>query len=244
MCLQRRALQVVVVADAPQRCLRRQLVGAVLGDHALGHLAREEARRQRVDGDAIGAPLARQCAREVDDRALAGAVGDELDVDRAAQAGDRGDVDDAPLAPRDHAGLAHRLAHQEDAADVEVHHLVPGFQRVVFGRRAPGGASVVDQDVDLAQAAHRFVADLLDLRRVGRIGCDPACVDALGLQVGGGFFQVGCLARCEQDLGAGFAQRFGNLQTQATRAAGDDGGLARQVEQLLDRCAHAAGLRD
>ena len=64
-----------------QRRLRGQLVGAELGEHALGHLAREEARRQRVDGDAVGAPLARQRAREVDHRALAGAVGDELDVE-------------------------------------------------------------------------------------------------------------------------------------------------------------------
>ena len=85
---------------------------------------------------------------------------------------------------------------QEDAADVQVHHLVPGLQRVVLGRRAPGGAGVVDQDVDLAQALHRLVArPCCDLRRVAGVGGDPARVDALGLQVGGGLLQVGRLAR-------------------------------------------------
>ena len=39
------------------------------------------------------------------------------------------------------------------AADVEVHHLVPGLERMILGRRAPGGAGVVDQDVDLAEVA-------------------------------------------------------------------------------------------
>ena len=161
-----------------------------------------------------------------------------LTSSRAAQAGDRRDVDDAALAPRDHAGLAHRLAHQEDAADVQVHHLVPGFERVVLGRRAPGGAGVVDQDVDLAQALHRLVADLLDLRRVAGVGGHPARVDALGLQVRGGLFQVGRLARGEQDLRAGLAQALGDLQPQAARAAGDERRSCRSGRRVSGRGAH------
>jgi hypothetical protein len=49
-----------------------------------------------------------------------------------------------------------------------------------------------------------------------------------------GLFQIGGLARREHDLGAGFTQRLGHLQAQAARAAGDQGGLARQVEEFLD----------
>ena len=97
----------------------------------------------------------------------------------AAQAGDRRDVDDAPALARNHAGLADRLAEQEDAAHVQVHHLVPGLERMVFGRRAPGRAGVVDQDVDVsrgAPASRRHT--LAHLRRVARVGGDPARVDA------------------------------------------------------------------
>jgi hypothetical protein len=39
-------------------------------------------------------------------------------------------------------------------------------------------------------------------------------------------------------LGAGFAQRLGQLQAQAARAAGHEGGLAFEVEQLLDGTGH------
>jgi hypothetical protein len=131
----------------------------------------------------------------------------------------------------------------EDAAHVEVHHLVPGLEGVVLGGCAPGGAGVVDEDVDLAEPLHRLVRDALDLFGLARVGGDPARVDALVLQVRGGFLEVACLARGQQDLGAGFAQRLGDLQPEAARAAGDQRRLAGQVEQCLDRCAHV-GLSD
>ena len=62
-----------------------------------------------------------------------------------------------PLLARDHAVLADRLAHQEDRAHVEVHHLVPGLERMILGRRAPGRAGVVDEDVDVAEARDRVL---------------------------------------------------------------------------------------
>jgi hypothetical protein len=58
------------------------------------------------------------------------------------------------------------------------------------------------------------------------------------LQVRGGFFEVAGLARCEQHLGAGFAEGLGNLQSESARAAGDESGLAGEVEKLLNGGAH------
>jgi hypothetical protein len=57
-------------------------------------------------------------------------------------------------------------------------------------------------------------------------------------QMRGGFLQVGGLARAQHDLGAGLAQRLRHLQAQAARAAGDQGRLPGQVEELLHACGH------
>ena len=57
-------------------------------------------------------------------------------------------------------------------------------------------------------------------------------------QMRGGFLQVGGLARAQHDLGAGLAQRLRHLQAQAARAAGDQGRLPGEVEELLDACGH------
>ena len=157
----------------------------------------------------------------------------------AAQAGDRGDVDDAAGLARDHAVLGDVLRQDEVAAHVEVHHLVPGLDRMVFGRRAPGGAGVVDQDVHVAHALQRLVGQAADVLFLGAVGGDPARVDAGGLQLGGGLLQVVGLARAQHDPRAGFAQRVGHLQAQAARAAGDQGGLAVEVEQLRNGTGHA-----
>src|SRR3954463_9128102 len=61
---QRRALQVLVVAEAPQRRVGGELVGADAVQRALRHPAREEAGADRVDVDAVLAPLAGQRLRE------------------------------------------------------------------------------------------------------------------------------------------------------------------------------------
>jgi len=43
----------------------------------------------------------------------------------------------------------------------------------------------------------------------------------------------------QHDLRARLAQRMGHLQPQAARAAGDEGGLAGEVEEFLDgACGH------
>ena len=160
------------------------------------------------------------------------------------QAGDRGHVDDAAAPARDHAGLADRLRQQEEAAHVEVHHLVPGLERMVLGRRAPGGAGVVDEDVDVAERSR-------SPRRPG------AATSAGWLAVGGDPVARRCRAACrsaaassrsaalrdaEHDARAGLAERLGDLQAQAARAAGDERGAARQVEQRLDAAAFGEGV--
>ena len=99
-----------------------------------------------------------------DQAALGGVVGDGAHDARvlAHQAGDRGDVDDAAPLRRDHRALADELREHEHAGEVHVHELVPGFERMILGRRAPGGAGVVHQDVDLAESLQHCSGDRRD----------------------------------------------------------------------------------
>mgnify|MGYP003694039445 CR=1 FL=1 len=60
----------------------------------------------------------------------------------------------------------------------------------------------------------------------------------LRLQVRRRLLEVAGLARGEQHARAGLAERLGDLQAEAARAAGDERGLAVQVEQLADVGAH------
>ena len=61
---------------------------------------------------------------------------------------------------------------------------------------------------------------------------------SLRLQVRRRFLEVAGLARGQQHARAGLAERLGDLQAEAARAAGDERGLACEVEQLSDGGAH------
>src|SRR3990167_3070586 len=61
------ALEVLVVAQAAQRRVANQVLFAQRLERAHGHLAREKARADGVDPDAVFAPFGRQRTREVDD---------------------------------------------------------------------------------------------------------------------------------------------------------------------------------
>jgi hypothetical protein len=111
---------------------------------------------------------------------------------------------------------------------------------MVFGGSAPGGACVVHQDVHLAHASQGLVGQPADFLFLAAVRGNPACVDARVLQLGRGFFQVGGLARSQHDPRAGLTQCVGHLKTQSTGAAGDECGLALEVEQLRNGACHAS----
>jgi len=95
--------------------------------------------------------------------------------------GDRGHVDDAAGFARDHALLGDDLAQQEVAPHVEVHHLVPGLQRVVLGRGAQAAPALLTR-MSTSPMRCRFHRPSAGCRTLRRIGSDPTRVDARGLQ--------------------------------------------------------------
>ena len=104
--------------------------------------------------------------------------------------------------------------------------------------RAPGRAGVVDQDVDIAHALQCFIGQARDVGLLGRIGGNPARVDAFVLQIGGCLLEVARLARADHQPGAGLAQGPRDLKAQAARAARNQCGLARKVEELMHMSCH------
>ena len=72
---------------------------------------------------------------------------DEADLIRAAQAGDRGNVDDAACPPREHLP-SQVAAGQERSQQVDVHDALPLLGGRVLGGLDQADAGIVDQNVD------------------------------------------------------------------------------------------------
>src|SRR4051812_24865210 len=177
------------------------------------------------------APFRRKRTSEVNQCTLAGVVGDGLDSRWiTAQPCDRSDVDDPTMLVGDHAGPPDRLAEQENASDVEVHHLVPCLDRMTLSRGAPRGTGIVDQDVDLLQPVQCFGANVFHLIRPRRVSGYPLRVDAARGQGRCGGFEVGRLSRRDYNACAGLSEAFCELQSKPPRTASYQRRLAAQIE--------------
>ncbi|POR35738.1 Uncharacterized protein TPAR_04058, partial [Tolypocladium paradoxum] len=248
---------VLRVAQAAHGVGPGHLVGAARhGQQAVGHLAREEARADGVDGDAPRAQLDGQVAAEVDDGRLAGRVAVRALLADGADAQPRDarrDDDPARLAI---AAVGSRLLQQrrelahgvEDGLDVEVHDLGEGLVRVPVERLAPGGARVGEENVHPVRVLLHLGEQLQHALLVGRVGGHWHRARTGGEvrerveRLAGGVAGGGFARRDEDGRGAGLqeaarTQRSRQLPTttgggpQAARAAGDDGDLALEGEE-------------
>ena len=113
-----------------------------------------------------GGQLARQPHQAGLGRGVSGVV---RAAHRRVQPGDRGDVDDASVLSLQHLAPG-GLREQKCAGQVDVEHLLPLVERHRLGALAPGDASVVDEDVDLAERLHGRVHDRLHVGGLGDVG--------------------------------------------------------------------------
>src|SRR6185437_8765553 len=144
----------------------------------------DDGGRDGVDGDAILGELLAERLGEADDRGLGGAIGAGARV--ALLAGDRGDVDDAPVAPPLHQP-GDRTVAVEEAIDVDVEDALPFVDRIVDGLGVLARHSRrADERVDLS---HRLVARLSRALDVGRIGDVDPLGPALFAKLAGGGLQ-------------------------------------------------------
>ena len=82
----------------------------------------------------------------------------------------------------------------------------------------------------MAQPRYRILGQACDVGVFAGVRGNPVGVDALALELRHGGFQLGRLARRQQHTCTGLAEGLRHLQTQPARAAGDQRGLAGQVE--------------
>ena len=179
------------------------------------------------DGERLG---------EIDDRTLGGIVGDRLHVQIGAvtaEACDGGDIEDAPILRGDHGKTTDLAAEHEDRSDIQVHDLVPGVERIVFRRRAPCGAGIVDENLDArATGLKHFRGEIRYFVDPRQISGNADRLPAADSDMGNCLIELGLLARRQDHPRAVIGKHFGKLQAKPAGATGDQGRLARQVEQV------------
>jgi hypothetical protein len=192
---------------------------------ALQHPARlDGAGRQRVGADALRRVVRGQHLGELDERALAGAVG------RAAGRGDaaelRGDENHAAATTRDH-GRDGRLRHEEGAGQVDPDDAVPrGLIELEHGGCAVVVGGTIEQDVDAAESLdgcrHRGpAAGAFRDVEMHRHGPAAALLDVGGRRLGAGGLDVGA-----GDARAGGGERKRGGTADPVGGADDDRALA------------------
>src|SRR5690554_5538886 len=133
----------------------------------------------------------------------------------ALEAGDGGNVDDLARPSGDHEAAGHFLGQQEAGVHVQVHHLLPAGIAVLGRRLAPGGAGIVDQDVDGAETGFGGIHQGSDGVAFGlaQVAGDAVGFDATGLELGHYLLHFVSLARVHEDACALLPQCLGHLQT-------------------------------
>ena len=169
------------------------------------------------------------------DAGLRGRVA-EVVAHRNTDAVDRADHDDATRVLR--GGVALQLGQQflgqhERRLDVDVHHLVEALFGELAERSAPGGAGVVDQDVDGVGVLAQRGDEGCEPRLVRHVGRDRGARRGARHRVEFGCRGVACLglARGDEHVHAIGHEAGGDHVADAARAAGHDGGLAGEAEQ-------------
>ena len=170
------------LAEPPGRvACQAELLGRLVLDQPVHQQRRlHRARADRVGPDPLRPELDRQAPRQRQDRALRRSVG-VLRHAAADQRDEARDVDDRPAARLDHR-RDRELAAEEDAADVDGHHRIPGRDVGVDDRVVGLGhdAGVVVQAVEPAVGRDGMVDHRLRVGFAGDVGLDEG-----GLAAGG-----------------------------------------------------------
>ena len=140
------------------------------------------------------------------------------------------------IAPRFRRSIARpsRLAGQEHARQVDVHHPLPLFERHLLGRRGVGDAGAVDRERQRTQHLLR----LLDRGGQGRAVDDVAGHDqrAPALLLDGSRGVLEALARRhveQRDVGAGLRETDRDALTDPAASARHEGDFVFQAEQTF-----------
>ncbi len=195
----------------------------------LGHLARKATRRNHVDVDVLAHQFPGENSRQLMQRRFARPIGIRL-LAKRRNPRHRTDIDD-PRRIRRRASLAQQRQKLLDATEhrrhIELHDFLPALDRITLQRRAPRGAGVVHQNVQMSdlltqtrgQFPHAFFG-----RQIRR----HAVATAQRAKFFGGLLAGFNVARAHVDMGAGLDERLGDHLADTTGAAGHQSGAALQ----------------
>ena len=129
-----------------------------------------------------------------------------------------------------------RLGQEERRLEVEVCDLVPAALRKFVEIRAPGGARIVDENVELRLALADFAREHLDAAEAGNIDRQRDAFAAIGgRKLFGGRLAGARLSRGDVDPGGALREKSGRDHlADAARAAGDQRDASLQREQILE----------
>src|SRR2546427_3991762 len=207
-----------------ERDLPEQALAGLFG-YPRRHVGLDEARGHRIDLDIPVRELACRRLRETDDARLGrGVVG----LARIAHgSGRRGHIDDAPaLLP--HHDFRARPRHQEHAAEVRVHHLVPVVILHAYQQLVSRDPRVVDQHIEASEALLGRLDEPLAVFALGLVRHDPQRSATQRLDFLGRRVDTGRVAARDYHGGAVLRQQTGDGEADAAGAAGDDGRAAGQ----------------
>src|SRR5262250_486236 len=202
-------------SDPPEGHLPEQALARLLGE-ARRHVRLDQPRRHRVDEDVPVRELAGRRLGQPNHARLGRRVVDLAGI--AHGPGSGGNVDDAAaLLP--HHGLGRRPGHQEHAAKVRVHDLIPVVVLHAHQELVARHAGIVDQHVDASEPLlgrlHQPIA-VFALRLIRGYRQRGA---AHGLDLSGGGLEPGRVAARDYHGGAVLRQRASDSEPDAERPA-------------------------
>ena len=196
---------------------------------AFGHVGAGEAGGDRVDGDAVGAEFEREPAGEHVHLRLGGGVEMVAGEARGGEGGDRGDVDDAAIAGRLHAGQ-HGTGGVDGAIHIDRAQAGEAGGLKAFQRGRPGDAGIVDQDGDRAEFGRHLGCHRLHRRGIRHVGAHGDGAAAGGMDLGHqGRRRVGAGGVVDRNRRTFRGQRAADGAAEAAGAASDQGDLIGPV---------------
>ena len=189
----------------------------------------EVAGGDGVDLNTVWCPLVGEGFSELGDTAFGSGVGRHADASLEAE--EAGYVDDfaASVAGDDVAGG--ELRELEDAGEIDLEDVLPGFERGRLGGVAVDGAGVVDQNVDAAEGVVDLLEEVFGAGGGAEVGAERGGLRADGL----GRFQGGATVAMAGYGGSGLGESDSDGGTEAAGGAGDEGDFAVKAEGIEDR---------
>lgn len=217
-----RADELLEAARAAHRGARAHpFEGALVAEHALGHLGGEPGRREGVHAHPAPRPLRRQLARQVHHPALRRRVAPLRDLPDADDAEDRRHVHDRAAARREH--LAPEALRAAEAADeVHLERRPEGLDGLLLGRQRVAQPRVVDEHLDRPEPRRHLAGQALDRLVAGDVAGEGVRLRAGGAQPRGELLEAVRPPGRQRDARPRGGQPLGERDTDPRRGARHD----------------------